>query len=112
MNWLYSVTGYSFFDYWAIAHFATWVAIANHVAKFTRNNELLLRLTRKQCFIIGVVLAYVWEIVEAFLAPANPDTWTDPESWWNAWVSDPLTCVVAFVLMYWVADHTKFQDKK
>ena len=97
MSRLAFITGYSFFDVWAIVHLAFWIFLGStlwavHVPRWTAIG-----------FSLGV--AYAWEIFEHVMAPLHPEIWKDPESWWNAWLSDPLMCVVGIWGIWWLLDH-------
>jgi len=99
MNWLLPITGYSFFDVWTLAHLAFWVFIGSTLWAF--------HLTRQASLLCGLGAAFLWEIAEHILAPTHPEIWKDPESWWNAWLSDPLTTVIGILAIYWLLDNRK-----
>jgi len=102
MNWLLPVTGYSFFDVWTLAHLAFWV--------FVGSSLWALKSNRWVALISCWAASYAWEIFEHFMAPQFPSIWKDPESWWNAWLSDPLTCVVGILSIWWLLDNRRRKD--
>lgn len=94
--WLYGSTGISFIDVWTAAHVGFWIFVGSTLwaVKMKRVFALL-------CCMSGAVS---WEIFERFGEKAWPNLWLNPESWWNAWLSDPLTCVVGVLGMYLALD--------
>ena len=97
MDWLAFTTGYSFLDPWSIVHLAFWIFVGStlwalHVKKFPS-------------LIGSLIVAIAWEIFEHIMAPKHPEIWRDPESCWNAWLSDPLMCVVGVLGIWWLLDH-------
>ena len=97
MSTICCTTGYSFFEVWTLVHTAFWIFVGSTLWAFHLNRWLAL--------VSGLLLALAWELVEHVMAPAHPEIWKDPESWWNAWLSDPLTCIVAVLSIYWLLDH-------
>lgn len=97
MNWFGFNTGYSFLDVWTLVHLSFWIFIGSTLWAFEINKWIATACC------LGV--AYAWEVFEYFMAPKYPNTWKNPESWWNAWISDPLTCVVGVLLIWWLLDH-------
>lgn len=95
MLWLWGKTGYSFFDVSFLVHFAFWF-FAGSVPWYFKANRWVSMLA---C----VGIAFVWEVAEHFLAKRFPAVWKNPESWWNAWVSDPLVACPLGVLLVWLA---------
>jgi len=96
MTWLYGKTGYSFIDCWTVVHLCFWV-FAGHIPWVCGWNRLWS--------MIGcLTFAYMWEVFEHFMAPRHPQTWLSPESWWNSWVSDPLTCVIGVIFIWRLLD--------
>lgn len=94
MNWLIGKRGYSFFDWWSLVHFCFWVVVGSTLWACNTNEWFALA----GC----LVVAYLWEVFEYFMAPRHPKIWKSPESWWNSWISDPLMCVLG-VLSIWHA---------
>ena len=88
--------GITFLDYWTLAHLAFWfVAGANlGAAGWPR------WLSAGLC----VVAAFGWEGFERAAEPMWPHIWQSPESWVNAWLSDPLTCVAGLLVAWWGYD--------
>lgn len=99
MNWLIGVTGYSFFDWWTLVHFCFWTVIGSCL--------WALKIDRPLSMLGCITVALMWEIAEIPLAEAYPDKWLDPESWWNSWISDPLTCIVALTLIWTCLDNRR-----
>jgi len=99
MNWFIGITGYSFFDVWAIVHLSFWIFIGSTCWEFREF------FNKWYAFLICLMLAYIWEVYEHFMAPTHPDIWKDPESWWNSWISDPLMCMFGFLGIWWLLDH-------
>lgn len=96
MQWLIGKTGYSFIDVWSLAHLGFWV--------FVGSTCWALKLKQVFALLCCVCLAFWWEVFERFAEKHWPTVWLNPESWWNAWISDPLTCVVGVVGMYVLLD--------
>jgi len=97
MSWLAFITGYSFLDTWSIVHLAFWIFVGStlwalHVKKFSS-------------LVGSLIVAIAWEVLEHFMAPIHPEIWKDPESWWNAWLSDPLMCAIGVLGIWWLLDH-------
>ena len=97
-DWLWGRTGYAFFDNSSIIHFCFWV--------FFGSGPYYIGWPFWKGMLVCMPLALAWEVAEHFLAPAFPQYWKHPESWWNAWLSDPLMCVLGvglayLVLKYW-----------
>jgi hypothetical protein len=59
-----------------------------------------------------ILAAFLWEIFEKFAEKNWTHIWLDPESWYNSWISDPLTCVVGFLGIWWLLDHRKRKNDK
>jgi hypothetical protein len=94
------VTGYSFFDVWFLAHLGIWIFVASTLWNFKANKWISLAIC------LGIALS--WEFFEYFYAyPLWPQHWKDPESWWNSLLSDPLTCIVAILGVWYLWDHRK-----
>lgn len=123
MDWLYGKTGFSLLDVWALVHFCFWVFAGSCV--WALDKKIRWGYMRLLCFFGCLALALIWEGLEAFLAPRFPTLWGDwftyerckylgsctpyhPgcsfESWWNSWVSDPLTCVLGVLLIWTLLD--------
>ena len=97
MKWLIGLTGYSFFDVWSIVHLSFWIFIGSTLWAFGTNRWISLA----SC----LAVAYLWEVFEYFMAPRHPTVWKSPESWSNSWISDPLTCVIGVLVIWWLLDH-------
>jgi len=98
MDWLLPITGYSFCDVWTLAHLAFWV--------FVGSSLWGLRVNKWVALASCLALAFGWEVFEEFVAfRLWPDRWLDPESWWNSWISDPLTCFVGVLSIWYLLDN-------
>lgn len=93
MSWLWGHTGYSFLDYWTLAHLSFWFVVGSTLAA--------LRVKQGFALLASLSAAFSWEIFERFAERAWPTIWMSPESWWNAWISDPLTCVLATTVAFY-----------
>jgi hypothetical protein len=99
MDKLCCFTGYSFLDWWTLVHFCFWIFIGSTLWAFKLKKSTAVSV----CF--GVSLA--WEIFERQAEKLWPNRWQDPESWFNAWLSDPLTAITGTLLIWWLLDHRK-----
>lgn len=97
MTWLFGRTGYSFFEYWSLGHFACWFWLGTVAAG--------LKVPRLPAFILGLGLALIWEVLETFAEKWWPKLSEHPESWWNRWLSDPLMCVLGLAIAWYGFDH-------
>jgi len=86
VNWLVGGAGYAFFDYWSMAHVSFWFVIGSTIAA--------AKLNRMIFGMLCMSIALMWEVFEKFAEKKWPEVWMSPESWWNSWLSDPLTVVV------------------
>lgn len=96
MSWLYGHTGYSFVDYWTLSHLAFWFVVGSTLAAIKIDRGLAML-----CCLAG---AFSWEVFERFAERLWPTVWLSPESLWNAFASDMLTCVVALLVSWWGFD--------
>lgn len=92
MQWIFGKTGYSFIDVWSLAHLGFWV--------FVGSTFWALRASLTLALVCCMSAAFAWEIFEYFAQRKWTHIWLTPESWWNSWVSDPLTCLVGVAGMY------------
>ena len=92
MNWLYGIRGYSFFDAWTIAHISFWAFIGSCLYAFKVKWEVAL--------LFAISGSFMWEVTEYFLSQEFTQVWLSQESWWNSWISDPLTSLVGVLGMY------------
>lgn len=100
MNWLWPIsTGKSAVDVWTIFHLAFWIYMGSNFWSFNT------WIDRPRAMLIGLVLAYLWEIFERYAERKWPHMWLTPESWYNAYVSDPLTCVVGMLFAWYALDN-------
>ena len=101
MKWLVGCTGYSFLDVWTLVHLAFWIFVGSSLWAF--------KVNRWWALLACMGAAYLWEVFEHFIAFRKwPDHWQAPESWWNSLISDPLTCFVGVIGIYYLID---FCDK-
>lgn len=97
MNWFIGNAGYAFFDYWTIMHLSFWLVTGSTIAA--------VKLNRAIFAILCMSSALMWEVFERFAETKWPEIWLSPESWWNAWLSDPLTVVVGLGVAFYGFDH-------
>lgn len=95
--WFVGKTGYSFFDVWTIVHLSFWIFVGS-VAWSTKPSRSVAMLS---CLIV----AYSWEVFERYAEKKWPNLWLNPESALNSWVSDPLTCVVGLLFVWYALDN-------
>jgi hypothetical protein len=94
MNLIYPIrTGQTLFDYWTLAHLSFWFFIGTCLAP--------ARVPLGWALVTGVLLAYAWEVFERLAEVKWPELWHHPESALNAYVSDPLTAVLAICVAYY-----------
>lgn len=112
MTWLWPIhTGVSFFDIWSIAHFAFWIFVGSMLWSFQPRQlttPVLVRINMvlKGFQLVGcLTIAYGWEVFERFAEEHWPQFWLNPEVWYNSWISDPLTCVLGILFMWYALDH-------
>jgi hypothetical protein len=97
-HWLLPITGYSFFDVWTLPHLAFWV--------FMGSSLWGLKVNKWVALFSCLLFAFGWEVFEELVAfRLWPDRWLDPESWWNSWISDPLTCVIGVLGIWYLLDN-------
>lgn len=97
IDWFWPIrTGRTFIDVNSIFHLAFWI--------FMGSNFWFMKVERNRAMLIGLALAYAWEIFERYAERRWPDIWTDPESALNSYVSDPLTCVVGMLFAWYALD--------
>lgn len=92
MNWIIGHTGYSFFDYWTLAHASFWFVVGSTLAAF--------KLNRAFSYLVCFGTAFWWEVFERFAEKQWPTIWMSPESWWNAWCSDLLATLMVLLAFY------------
>jgi len=104
--WFFGKTGYSFVDVWSIVHVAFWVYTGSLVWSFQEAQPEESALKSRYLGMAACMLgAIAWEVFEFFMAPKHPKLWMSTESWWNAWVSDPLTCVWGVLFIWYALDN-------
>jgi len=101
MNWLIGTTGSSFLDVWTVPHLAFWIFVGSVLWPFSKNKDFGFRLI---CLGVCLFWAFAWEVFERFAEAEWPTLWLHPESWYNSYVSDPLTTVVGVLGMMWALD--------
>ena len=95
MRWLYPVvTGKTFLDTSSCIHLAFWIFLGSCFAYG--------KIPVRKAMVVMAVLAFAWEIFERFAEKKYPTVWAHPESWLNAWVSDPLMGVLGVLAAYWL----------
>jgi hypothetical protein len=100
MDWIYPIhTGHTFFDVWTIFHQAFWLFAGSCFWAFRDTIE------KPRALVVGLVMAYGWEVFERYAERRWPDRWLNPESWLNSYVSDPLTCVVGILAAWYALDN-------
>lgn len=91
---LWSETGKGFFDVWFIMHLSFWIYMGSCLWSF--------RIPLPNALLGSVCIAYCWELFERYAEPRWPHIWLTPESWVNAYVSDPSTAILG-VSFAWYA---------
>jgi len=95
MKWLYPiVTGKTLLDTSSVIHFAFWIFLGSCFA--------YAHWPMRKAMLWMVVIAFGWEIFERYAEKRWPQVWLHPESWLNAWVSDPLMGVLGVWFAYWL----------
>lgn len=98
MDYICCITGESFFDVWTVVHTTFWIFIGSCLWAF--------KVDKLKVLLVCTIFALAWEAFEEFVAfKLWPDHWLDPESWWNSWISDPLTCIVGILFIYAALDN-------
>lgn len=98
MDYVCCTTGYSAFDVWALVHSAFWVFVGSCL--------WALKIDKVKATIACLLVALAWEAFEGLVAfRLWPRLWLDPESWWNSWLSDPLTCLIGVISIYWILEN-------
>lgn len=109
-EWLdFTKTGYAFFDVWSLVHLSFWFFVGSNIWAFT-NRHAHEEGVRTLLIGLSVLGALLWEVFERYAEEEWPNVWLSPESWWNAWVSDLLTCVVGIWLVLFLLN--RFGVKK
>jgi len=88
------VTGKTFFDTSSIIHFAFWIFLGSCFAYG--------RWPVRRAMIWMAVIAFGWEVFERYAEKRWPQAWLHPESWYNAWISDPIMGVLGVLAAYWL----------
>ena len=95
--WLIGPTGRSFLDVWTIAHLAFWIFVGSCLWS--------AKTPRSEALVVCLALAYAWEVFERYGEKRWPNLWLNPESALNAYVSDPMTCVIGLMFMWHALDN-------
>ena len=106
MSWLWGHTGRSFIDVWSIFHVAFWVFFGSVL--WSKQNAAVTagKPSRRSLHLAGCMgAALLWEVFEKYAEKKWPTMWLTPESWYNSWVSDPLTCVLGVLFALYALDH-------
>lgn len=88
------VTGKTFLDTATVIHISFWIFFGSCFA--------YKRTPIHKAMVISLFIALAWEVFERFAEKKWPDLWLHPESWINAWVSDPLTAFLGVWIAYWL----------
>lgn len=123
MDWLYGRVGFSLLDHWSVIHAAFWIVVGSIAWSLGKKTGWVW--WRLAALAACLAIALGWEAFEQIMAPRHQDMWRDwfaydgfkfngvcsvviPgcsfESWWNSFVSDPLTCVVGLVCSWAMLD--------
>lgn len=106
MGWLWGHTGKSFVDVWSIFHVAFWLVVGSVLWSREHAQALLGKPSmRARNTVICVGVALLWEAFERGAERWWPTLWLNSESWYNSWLSDPLTCVVGVMFASFALDH-------
>ena len=101
MDWLWPIrTGKTFFDVPSAIHFAFWF--------FAGSGVYYLRLNRYWAMVGCLAVAYAWEVAERQCEKHFPTVFQHPESFLNAWVSDPFMCILGLLAVWYALDHWTF----
>jgi len=94
MDWLWPIsTGRTVVDLWCFAHLSFWFVVGTTLAA--------MKARRLRATGICLAVTFAWEIFERVAEMRWPTVWESKESFINAWISDPATCLVAlFVAFY------------
>ena len=103
MDWFIGRAGYAFLDYWTLIHLSFWIFIGSCIAA--------VKLNRVLFGLLSLSTAFFWEVFERFAENKWPLIWQSPESWWNAWLSDPLTVIVGFLIAFIGYDYWRGASK-
>ena len=95
------VTGLSLIDVWTLPHLGFWIFVGSTLWAFRGS------ISKWWAFLTCLSAAFLWEVFEKYAEHQWPDRWLDPESFVNSWISDPLTCVVGFLGIWWMLDRRK-----
>ena len=96
MNWFWPIrTGRTFFDVWTIFHLSFWLFFGS--CSWAARHYI----DKPHALLIGLTMAYGWEIFERYAERKWPNIWLNPESPLNSYVSDPLTCLVGILFAWW-----------
>ena len=90
--------GITFFDVWSLPHFGFWIVVGSTFWVFRA------KLGKLWPFLTCLSLAIAWELFEKYAEYRWPEQWLSPESWVNSWLSDPFTCVVGFLGIWYLLD--------
>jgi hypothetical protein len=103
MEWLYPIrTGRTFFDVWTIFHLAFWV--------FMGSNFWNARgyVDKSTALMLGLAASYMWEAFERYAECRWPKLWLSPESWYNSYLSDPMTCVIGILFAWYALENWRY----
>lgn len=90
--------GQGLIDAWFFAHLGFWW--------FAGSTLWALKLRGPVTFLCCLSAAFAWEWFERYAEQAWPHLWLHQERAINSYVSDPLTCVVGVLGMWWLLNRT------
>ena len=88
------VTGKTLVDTSTVIHLCFWVFLGSCFA--------YAKAPLHRAMFGSFFLAALWECFERIAEKKWPSYWQHPESWMNAWVSDPLTAFLGVWIAYWL----------
>jgi hypothetical protein len=93
-------TGITFVDVNSIFHLCFWV--------FMGSNLCFLKMDKFSAMFVSVIGAFLWEAFERYAEIRWPEIWKFPESFCNAYLSDPLTAVIGILFAYYALNHWQY----
>ena len=91
------ITGQSLIDIWTLVHLCFWIVVGSTLWAF--------KAPKLKSVVVCWLISLAWEVFEVFAFKLWPDKWQDPESWYNSFISDPLTSIIGVLLIWWALDH-------
>lgn len=96
IEWI-GAAGKAAIDIWTLVHLSFWIFIGSCI--------WAVKADRWLSIMICMGLALSWEAFERVAEKQWPRLWLSPESWINAWVTDPLTCLVGMGFIFYALDN-------